>query len=47
MIIRDCNKCKMDYMFDPNQEPQFREICQYCHEIMVEIKKAKQKQCER
>ena len=31
-IIKDCNKCKKDYMYDPNTEPQFAEFCQDCVE---------------
>lgn len=41
MIIRDCDNCKKDYMFDPNQQPQFKYICQDCHEIEKLINKAK------
>lgn len=41
MIIRDCNNCGKDYMYDPNQQPQFKEYCQDCHEIMVKINKTK------
>lgn len=32
MIIKDCKKCKKDYMYDPNMNPEYRDICQDCHE---------------
>lgn len=30
MIIRDCNECHKDYMYDPNQQPQYTKKCQEC-----------------
>ena len=35
MIIRDCNKCGSDYMYDAN-EPQYKEICQECVDKKVD-----------
>ncbi len=32
MIIRECNICTIDYMYDPNMQPQYRDICQDCYE---------------
>lgn len=29
-IIKDCVVCTKDYMYDPNQQPQYKHICQYC-----------------
>lgn len=31
-IITVCKKCNQDYMYDPNWEPQFKEMCQDCCE---------------
>jgi len=35
MIIKDCEKCKKDYMYDPNQIPLYDKLCQECFEIDV------------
>lgn len=32
MIITDCSICGKDYMYDPNQQPQYKNICQNCHD---------------
>jgi hypothetical protein len=39
MIIRDCNKCGKDYMYDPNWQPYCKEICQDCYEKEMEVRK--------
>ena len=31
-IIKECIKCGNDYMYDPNNEPEYAEKCQSCVE---------------
>ena len=35
-IITVCSICKAEYMYDPNWEPQYKDMCQDCYERMKE-----------
>ena len=30
MIIKECENCKKDYMYDPNNNPEYKNKCQDC-----------------
>ena len=30
MIIKECKNCGKDYMYDPNQNPEYQDNCQDC-----------------
>ena len=32
MIVRDCDICKKDYMFDMLEKDKYGKICQNCYE---------------
>lgn len=34
MIIKDCDKCGKDYMYDAHMQPQYENQCQYCVDLI-------------
>ena len=30
MIVRNCNRCGLDYMFDPKNHSEYKDKCQNC-----------------